>query len=245
MTRAVLPSQCGVTKYRKNRTSFNDKANHRYYPVDKVTTNLLQNWRKKEIYLLLHVYSLSVNNKSVFKTVKDTLLVPEARDRAGAASNKSVEELANKLRDKHGNDLQAHDMAWMMWANAIFTEDSCIRDTLIEQAPPTHLIKLFSAKEQPRIQSLKRSFAMAHSVNAGYHDEVIFIRKSFDELEEIFQIFQHKMNHLKRCIEALEKRDELGESFISAAEESVRVEESAFPESIASRVTEQDDIDHM
>lgn len=48
---------------------FNEKTNHKYHPIDKITPNLLQNWRKNEIYLLLHVYSLSINN-SVFKCVR-------------------------------------------------------------------------------------------------------------------------------------------------------------------------------
>ncbi|XP_062545712.1 uncharacterized protein LOC134212134 [Armigeres subalbatus] len=163
---------------------FNDKANHRYYPVDKVTANLLHNWKKKEIHLLLHVYSLSVNNRTVFKSVKDLLLQPESRDRAGAASNKTVQDLAKKLRDKHGISWQAQDIAWMMWANSIYTADPCLRENLIDEAPPAHLIKLFSAREQPVIRSIKRKFSMAQSVNAGYHDEVVFIRKTFDELEE-------------------------------------------------------------
>ncbi|XP_065095723.1 uncharacterized protein LOC135717518 [Ochlerotatus camptorhynchus] len=186
---------------------FNDKANHRYYPVDKVTANILNHWKKKDIHLLLHVYSLSLSNRAVFKTVKDSLLEPESRDRAGAASNRMVDDLAKKLRDKHGSCWQAQYIAWMMWANPIFAADPCQRDSLIDEAPPAHLIKLFSTREQPAIRSIKRSFAMAHSVNAGYHDEVVVIRKTFCELEGIVQTLATKMEQLNRSIEALEIRD--------------------------------------
>lgn len=223
---------------------FNDKANHRYYPVDKVTANILNHWKKKDIHLLLHVYSLSVSNRAVFKTVKDSLLEPESRDRAGAASNRMVDDLAKKLRDKHGSCWQAQDIAWMMWANSIFAADPCQRDSLIDEAPPAHLIKLFSTREQPAIRSIKRSFAMAHSVNAGYHDEVVVIRKTFCELEGIVQTLTTKMEQLNRSIEALEIRDTMGESFISAAEETVRTEETSFSDQLAARVREQEDVDH-
>ncbi|XP_058832497.1 uncharacterized protein LOC131690611 [Topomyia yanbarensis] len=199
---------------------FNDKTNHRCYTVDKVTPTLLQNWRNKEIHLLLHVYSLSVNNKSVFKTVREVLLEPEERDKAGAASNQSVAVLAQKLRDIHGDKWEAKDIAWMMWANAIYTSEFHCQERLLHDAPPAHLVKLFSVKEQPRLKAIRRGFAVAHSVNAGYHDDVESLREAFEDMQLTAQNMIVKMQSVKRHLEALEQRDRIGDTFISAAEEA-------------------------
>lgn len=224
---------------------FRDKSNHRYYTIDKVTVNLLQNWRKNDIYLLLHVYSLSVNNRSVFKTVKDMLLEPAAKDRAGAASNRAVEKLVITLRNKHGASWKAQDIAWMMWANAIFTAEPHLQESMTNEAPPEHLAKLFAAKEQQRLKAIRRSFAMAHNVNAGYHDEIVSIRASCNDLETTIQTLNNQMQLMKRRIEALETRDSLGQSFISAAEETLQATETTFSQSLVSRVSEQEDTDHL
>lgn len=222
-----------------------DKSNHRCYTIDKVTPTLLQNWRNKEIQLLLHVYSLSVNSKGVFKTVRDTLLEPEERDKAGAASNKSLSELVQKLRHIHGTAWQANDISWMMWANAILTSEANQQDILMQEAPPAHLAKLFATKEQPRLRAIRRSYAVAHNVNSGYHDEIIAIREAFDDLEKSTQNMMCIMKLLKRRIESLEHRDVIGESFISAAEDALNVEETVFGASLASSVGVMDEIDHQ
>ncbi|XP_058456449.1 uncharacterized protein LOC131433858 [Malaya genurostris] len=223
---------------------FNDKANHRCYTVDKVTASLLQNWRSKEVHLLLHVYSLSVNNKSVFKTVCEILLQPEDRDKAGAVTNKALAVLAQKLRDIHSDSWQANNIAWMMWANTICCSAPHRQEELLLEAPPVHLIKLFSVKELPRLKSIRRSFAVAHSVNIGYHDEIVSLREAFEDLDITVQNLLVKMQLVKRCLESLEQRNRTGESFISAAEEAVQVQESELGVSLAGRVRDMDDIDH-
>lgn len=224
---------------------FNDKVSHRTLRPDQLTETVLQNWRTKEIHLLLHVYSTAVNNKAVFQSVQDTLLGPGSHDKSGAASNTTIDALANKLRDVHGHYWEAHNIAWMMWANAISVSEPHVQERMINDAPPDHLAKLFRAKEQPVVQSIARNFSMAHSVNHGYQDDVLAIRRSFDQLERMVTNVNSGMKLLKKHIESLESRAALGDSFLSAAEQAVLVEETDFSASLASKVTDAEDLDHM
>lgn len=223
---------------------FNDKVSHRTLRPDQLTETILQNWRTKEIHLLLHVYSTSVNNKAVFQSVHDTLLGPGSHDKSGAASNTTIEELIKKLRNAHGHYWEAHHIAWMMWANAISVSEPHVQERMIFDAPPDHLAKLFRAKEQPRVQSIARNFSVAHCVNHGYHDDILAIRHSYDQLETMLSDVTMGMKLLKKHIESLESRAALGESFLTAAEQAVLVEENNFSASLASNVADADDVDH-
>ncbi|XP_055544707.1 uncharacterized protein LOC129729867 [Wyeomyia smithii] len=214
---------------------FNDKTSHRTLRPDQLTETILQNWRTKEIHLLLHVYSTSVNNKAVFQSVQELLLGKGSADKSGAASNSTIDALAKKLRDIHGH-WEAHHIAWIMWANVISVSESHVQETMIHEAPPAHLIKLFQTKEQPRLQSVARNFSMAHSVNQGYQDDVLVIRRSYDQLEGMLSNVNKGMKLLKNQIELMESRAAMGESFISAAEQAVLVDETSFSASLASKV---------
>ncbi|XP_055527988.1 uncharacterized protein LOC129720533 [Wyeomyia smithii] len=224
---------------------FNDKTSHRTLRPDQLTETILQNWRTKKIHLLLHVYSTSVNNKAVFQSVQELLLGKGSADKSGAASNSTIDALAKKLRDIHGHYWEAHHIAWMMWANVILVSESHVQETMIHEAPPAHLIKLFQTKEQPRLQSVARNFSMAHSVNQGYQDDVLVIRRSYDQLEGMLSNVNKGMKLLKNQIELMESRAAMGESFISAAEQAVLVDETSFSASLASKVIDAEDVDHM
>ncbi|XP_062550062.1 uncharacterized protein LOC134214752 [Armigeres subalbatus] len=183
------------------------------------------------------------------KSVRDTLMGPGTLDKSGAASNATIDELSAKLRGEHGLHWEAHNVAWMMWANVIAVSarvsEPHVQEGMIYDAPPAHLAKLFRAKEQPRVQSISRNFSMAHSVNDGYQDDISAIKRSFNQLEEMLRGVNKGMQLLKKHIESLESREVLGDSFLSAAEQAVLVEETGFSSSLARNVTDAEDVDHM
>lgn len=77
----MLSQKCGVSKAEWSEkiapdeedfvrfALFNDKVSHRTLRTDQLTETILQNWRTKEIHVLLHMYSTAVNNKAVFQSV--------------------------------------------------------------------------------------------------------------------------------------------------------------------------------
>lgn len=223
------------------------QSGRRNYTLDKLKdkkANLLQNWRSKEISLYLHIYSLSINSRAAWNAVKEVLIDPTERDRSGAAVTQAVFDLSDELRALHGNHLEGHGMAWSFWANTIQNSAAHLRESMKEY-PPQHLAHLFQAKESSRVSAMRRELTVAHSVNSSYYEELTAIRQAYDVLESDLNNVMVSMRNLKNRVEALEIRDRLSMSLISAMETSVNVQEDQLGVSLRSQITDMEDIDHL
>ncbi|XP_062556936.1 uncharacterized protein LOC134221767 [Armigeres subalbatus] len=223
------------------------QSGRRNYTLDKLNeekSNILQSWRGKDISLFLHIYSLSVSSRSVWNSVKDVLIDPEEKDRSGAAMTHAVFELADELRAFHCNNMDGHGMAWSFWANTVLNAPAHLRETMKDH-PPQHLAHLFRAKEGMRVEAMRRELHVVHSVNNSFHEEIAGIRQVYNVLEAGFQSVGATMEMLKQRIEALEIRDKLSESLISAMETSVNVQEDLQGKTLSLEITDVDDTDHM
>lgn len=222
-------------------------SGRRNYTLDKLCeekSNILQSWRGKEISLFLHIYSLSISSRAVWNSVKDALIDPAEKDRSGAAMTHAVFELADELRAAHSDNMDGHGMAWSFWANTILNAPAHLREAM-KDYPPQHLAHLFRAKEGPRVGEIRRELNVAHSVNNSFHEEIVAIRQVYDVLESDFEHSRATMKMLKQRVEALEIRDKLSESLISAMETSVSVQEDQQGKTLSLEITDMDDIDHM
>lgn len=114
--------------------------------MDKLTTNILQNWRtNSSVELLLHKYSLIVNSKAVWKKVEKALIDTIPKNRDGAASTEYAQELASELRLKHGHIWNGHEIAWSIWANTILTAPAHQHGSFKNDSTPTaSCLDLFS-----------------------------------------------------------------------------------------------------
>ncbi|XP_062550764.1 uncharacterized protein LOC134215632 [Armigeres subalbatus] len=222
------------------------QSGRRHYTLDQVveSSSLLQSWRNKEITLLLHVYSLSVSNRTIWSSVKESLVDPSDRDRSGAATTQAVIELADELRTMHDSYLDAHGMAWSFWANSIHNGPAHLRETL-KNHPPQHLAHLFRAKEGQHVNAILRELTVAHSLNNSYHEEVVALRQVFDVVESNIEHLSASMKMFKIRLEALELRDQVNESMISAMETTVKVQECKLGERLKAQVSDMEDVDHM
>ncbi|XP_065083233.1 uncharacterized protein LOC135705427 [Ochlerotatus camptorhynchus] len=226
---------------------FYDKQNRRAITVDKLTTNILQNWRtKSSVELLLHKYSLTVNSKTVWKKVEKSLIDTIPRNRGSAAATEYAQELAKELQLKHGHIWNGHEIAWSIWANTILTAPAHQHEALKnDSTPPASCLDLFSIKEGEHIQRIRREYRVAPNVNDGYHADITKIMDAFTAVKEIHQEQTQRISALERLLENLMLRSQLGESFISSAESALNVKESEFSASISSRVQDAEDVDHM
>lgn len=226
---------------------FYDKQNRRTISVDKLTSNILQNWRtKSSVELLLHKYSLTVNSKAVWKKVEKTLIDTVPKNRGGAATTEYAQELANELRLKHGHIWNGHEIAWSIWANTISTAPAHQHESLKnDSTPPASCLDLFSINEGEHIRRIRREYRVAHNVNDGYHADVKKIMDAFTAIKDIHQEQTLRISALERLLENLMLRSQLGESFISSAESALNVKESEFSASISSKVQDAEDVDHM
>lgn len=71
------------------------------------------------------------------------------------------------------------------------------------------------------MDAIRRELNGAHSVNNSFHEEIKALRQVYDVVESGFESLGASMRLLKQGLEALEIRDKLSESLISAMETSV------------------------
>lgn len=219
------------------------QSGRRYYKVENIQDskhNLLQNWRDKEISLYLHIYSLSVSNRAIWNTVKECLIEPNERDRAGAASTQALLDLTEELRRTHGGLLEAHGMAWTFWANAIQSAPAYKRSSMMEY-PPQTLAGLFKAKEGIRVNTIKRELETANNVNDSYHEDIVALRKTFDTLRASVNSSLKALDHR---IEMLEIRERTSSNLISAMKSTVTVQEDEIGKQLRNDITDCPDLDH-
>ncbi|XP_038117235.1 uncharacterized protein LOC6050122 [Culex quinquefasciatus] len=218
-------------------------SGRRPYTIDNILDNkqhLLQSWRGKEVSLLLHVYSLSVSNRSQWIKVKDTLIDPIEHDRAGAATTQALQELTEKLRSDHGKFLKGHDMAWSFWANAIHSAPAHQRSTMM-QYPPESLASLFSIQEGVRMNAVRHELEAASNVNESYHDDIVEVRKAF----EAFKVTLNRgLQTLDDRITRLETREHTSSSLINSMKTSVVVQEDAVGKNLNKKVSNCIDDQH-
>ncbi|EDS43896.1 conserved hypothetical protein [Culex quinquefasciatus] len=243
--------KCGLgrwsTKEKPTEEDFKQFAlflsGRRPYTIDNILDNkqhLLQSWRGKEVSLLLHVYSLSVSNRSQWIKVKDTLIDPIEHDRAGAATTQALQELTEKLRSDHGKFLKGHDMAWSFWANAIHSAPAHQRSTMM-QYPPESLASLFSIQEGVRMNAVRHELEAASNVNESYHDDIVEVRKAF----EAFKVTLNRgLQALDDRITRLETREHTSSSLINSMKTSVVVQEDAVGKNLNKKVSNCIDDQH-
>lgn len=226
---------------------FYDKQNRRAITVDKLTTNILQNWRNKSsVELLLHKYSLTVNSKTVWRKVEKSLIDTIPKNRGGAASTEYAQELSKELRLKHGHIWNGHEIAWSIWANTILTAPVHQHEALKnDSTPPASCLDLFSIREGEHIRRIRREYRVAHNLNDGYLADVSKVMDAFTAIKEIHQEQTQRISTMERQLDNLMLRSQLGESFISSAETALNVKESEFSASIASKVQDAEDMDHV
>lgn len=219
------------------------QSGRRYYKVENIQDskhNLLQNWRDKEISLYLHIYSLSVSNRAIWNTVKESLIEPNERDRSGAASTLAVLGLTEELRKAHGGVLEAHGMAWTFWANAIQSAPAHKHSSMM-QYPPESLAGLFKAKEGTRVNAIRRELETANNVNDSYHEDIVALRNAFDTLRASLNT---NLNALDHRIELLEIRERTSSNLINAMKTSVVVHEGEIGKDLRNQITDCLDVDH-
>lgn len=218
-------------------------SGRRPYTVDQILDkkqHLLQSWRGKEVSLFLHVYSLSVCNRSLWMKVKEALIEPTEHDRAGAATTKALQELIEKLRKEHGEFLKGHDMAWNFWANAIHSAPAHKRSALMQQ-PPESLQGLFSIQEGVRMNAVRRELEMASNVSESYHEDIVGLRRAYEALKVTID---RGMQDLAYRIERLEAREQTSSSLINSMKTSVVVQENGVGASLKQQVSDAFDDQH-
>lgn len=144
------------------------------------------NWQDVEVSTYVHIYSLSLCNQLTYKRAKKAIIDPLERNRAGAATNLAVQEIAQQLKEIHKYNFSGRDIHLNIWANAILAADAHLRESMMSDSPPGKIIELFTrapANPETVVRDLQRNVSIGMSVNNTTKEAVKQVRQELDTMK--------------------------------------------------------------
>lgn len=234
---------------------FHDSKAKRSVALNKITEITLNHWRSKEIWLYIHIYSLSVSSLTLSKKVVKSLIEPLNRDRAGASTVSEMNTLVEHLKDVHKVNYQSNHINWIMWANRLQASEPHLHEKLIKSSPPADKLHLFAVAKTSAdntIIDIRQNLSVAGNVNKGVNTGLSRVRLLFDKVvqtqSEIIKLQteqQTQIDLLNHELNAMEIQATTTRSLINSMEQAVPVVETEFGREIFSLIQDQEDVDHM
>lgn len=220
---------------------FHDKVSKRSTVPSKVDGSTLQNWLTKEVTVMVYKYSDAVSTLHKWNLVESQLLRSQTTDRAEAESIASLNEVKDNLKKRHGKYLSADDVNWGCWVSWICSKPLNIRDELMGQTPPQHIIGLFSTvpvHSDVLLEKARLDLQVASTVNKAYV-------KVLQDLKEDHRQMMNITSVMGQRISMLQERQTEYECMLTAMNRSVAARENRFSAELAQSVTDCVDVDHQ
>ncbi|XP_062541904.1 uncharacterized protein LOC134209899 [Armigeres subalbatus] len=219
---------------------FQDKINKRNISPSKVDSANLVNWLSKEVSVIVYKYSDSITSLERWHQVEAQLLRPLEKDRSGAESVASINQLKEQLKRIHGKYLSGDDVNWGCWASWISSKTFDQRDDLMNQAPPEHLINLFSSvpvHSDTILEKARLDLQVANTVNGAYSNILRELKNDYQQLGNVVRTIGER-------ISMLETKQKEYDEMLQAMRNTVAVKENKFSVELARNVTDCLDVDH-
>lgn len=218
---------------------FQDKAMKKIFHMDDLTMELLQGWHGRKINMFCLVYSVSLKSLKDYNTVKSKLMTSKSKDRAGADSNQSLQQLVVELKEKNKSKFRALETSYVLWANFIQDQPSYKQLDLIDEEPPSEYRHLFKELSGPNIdeqlRTVREDAIITDTVNDAVESELQEIREAFMEVKESVRKLEEKIMNVQSRYQA--RRSVLGA--VSRA-----VSEGEYSRLIANNIVDTRDVDH-
>lgn len=234
---------------------FYDTKSKRSSILSKINVMILNHWRSKEIWLYIHVYSMSVTNLTLWKKVQKILIEPMNRDRAGASSISEMNTLVVQLKDVHRLQYQSNHINWLMWANRIQASEPHLRENLIRSPPPADMLHLFAVARtavESTVAEMRQNLCVAENVNEGVSTGLARMRYLVDNVMEIQKTIvqlqneqQSKIELLNHELKTMETQSSTTRSLLNSMEQAVPPIETNFGRQLFSQIQDQEDVDHI
>ncbi|KXJ83686.1 hypothetical protein RP20_CCG002773 [Aedes albopictus] len=199
----------------------------------------LMKWNCKQLNMIIHSYSLSVQSLQMWMQADSKLIQPVQKDRAGAHSTREAELLKNQLKSEHSwRYTDVADINWSMWANFIQSSPAHAREALAKGTPPDHLLTVFRPgleNASAKLPAMRKDLQVAKTVNAGYGQKVKTLQATFDNISVL-------MADMKVIVNSLVEKVTEDEKLLTA--KTASVEENEFSLSLAEGVNDCLDTDH-
>lgn len=219
---------------------FQDKSGKRNISPSKLDSNLLVSWLSREILVIVYKYSEAVITLEQWHQVQSQLIRPLEKDRSGAESVASINQLKEELKQVHGKYLSGDDVNWGCWASWISSKPHDQRTDLKNQVPPDHLINLFSSvpvHSDTLLEKARLDLQVASTVNGAYRNILQELKNDHQQLGNVVKIMGERISMLET------KQNEYDE-MLQAMRNSVAVKETKFSVELARSVTDCLDVDH-
>lgn len=152
------------------------------------------------------MYGLAVASKAVYLTVKEQLLDPVEKDKAGTASNSIVFDLLGRLKEIHRNTYRSKDLNWYEWASYIATEPAQRHEQLLNEPPPREMIRLFERApfgSDHVLNEVRRNVNIAQTINAGQELDLQQLGRGIVQLKDIFDECYKALNDLQHRYDSM------------------------------------------
>ncbi len=246
----ILPQEEDMGRF----VLFYDSKSKRSLTLDKINMTTISHWRSKEIWLYIHVYSMSIANLSLWKKVQKILIEPVNRDRAGASTIAEMNTLVARLKEIHRLSYQSNHINWLMWANRIQASESHLRENLMSKPPPPDMLHLFAlarTSADDTVTEVRQNLHLAENVNDGVSSGLFRVRNLMDDIMKIQHAISDLRDEEKTKIELLnyelktmETQAVTTRSMITSMEQVLPATETDFGRQLFSEIQDQDDVDH-
>lgn len=165
-----------------------------------VPTHILTSWRDSEVNVYLHVYSLDVNSRAAYLTLKKTLINPYEKDRSGASSNQRIQAVVDELRDIHKYVYAGKDIVWRMWANEIVAKEPHLYETLVRDPPPANILRFMTLADdnpQATLRNFRRTVSVTSNLSETYSHKTHELKKYVDEATSLQADIAQKSERLR------------------------------------------------
>lgn len=247
----VLPQEEDMERF----ILFYDARSKRSMTLDKVNLLTLSHWRSKEIWLYVHVYSMSIANLSLWKKVQKSLIEPLNRDRAGASTITETNALAGRLKETHRYHYQSNHINWVMWANRIQASEPHLREKLINSPPPPEMLHLFAiarTSADRTVTDVRQNLCVAENVNEGVTSGLSRVRILVDDILKIQSAIgdlrseeKTKIEMLNHELKTMETQAVTTRFLITSMEQALPATETNFGRQLFSEIQDQEDVDHV
>ncbi|KAJ3257547.1 hypothetical protein HK103_004456 [Boothiomyces macroporosus] len=171
------------------------KSGKQFCAVDKFAVNILQkysdtfsNGNVAPLEVSIYRYSAILDSLREWTKFKQVIDV-ENRERAAAAEKATINAVTEKLKEKHGLELEGNESIWKLWASRIVnTHDSSTMDQAILLGPPKCLARMFQRRDTDlnTVASLAKSEAVALKELQEIEDELKNLQNDFEVASERF-----------------------------------------------------------
>ncbi|KAH9142002.1 hypothetical protein AeRB84_013883, partial [Aphanomyces euteiches] len=149
-----------------------------------------------------------VNTSNDLQELQDQCILPEARDRAGAAAESLQQDIVTQLKEQWSSHLSGYDSAWRMWAATILKRPRHMHPRLVQEQPPSGMLHYFRSvpnSAEHRCERLQRSLTLAREV-------VETSIRDFSTIEKDMEIL---MARVRSYVQTLTTKQEMIDSFLT------------------------------